>query len=221
LLKENFKKDYPFVCRYACYVLAKLLSKHLNIPIGGEAPTKIELTSGVVIDKEKMEIREFHRWITLYINCEKTFIIDPTYGQFNPKFIDRFIIINYKDKDKFGYVEWYEETSDGKKINNVEQIIMEMIENTPEERYRRKIELYNFMNNIEGYWAQKAEKVRTGEDLFADILSSCTQELLNEIVKKISESLEEKNSKISYKKFVKYKSSIYSKYKCTKNIARL
>jgi hypothetical protein len=194
LLKENFKEDYPFVCRYACYVLAKLLSRHLNIPIGGEALTRIELTSGVVVNKENMKIREFHRWITLYINGKKTLIIDPTYGQFDKKLMDGFLLIDYNQKDKIGYIEFDEKTENG--LNKIQFILEQMAKQLREiseiyhEQYRDYIYVLNLRRKAEEV-VPIVKKITNGEDISIDI-SESDRKKLDEIIEQISKSLEEK-----------------------------
>jgi hypothetical protein len=111
ILNREFEREIRMrqgfrICREASYITAQVLSGLLGLPIGGNAPDRIELMTGTVLDEHGRPI-ELHRWIAVYENGRKTLLLDPTYAQFDPSFKDRFLVGPYDETlTRYRYLEW-------------------------------------------------------------------------------------------------------------------
>ncbi|MCX5702574.1 MAG: archaemetzincin family Zn-dependent metalloprotease, partial [Candidatus Omnitrophica bacterium] len=110
-LEVAFAKEYRargdfVICIEASNILARIISKALNLPIGGQSPDRLELISGAILSKD-LKIKAIHRWIAIYTNNQKRILIDPTHGQFDSQYKNKILIGDYKlMMEKFCFIEW-------------------------------------------------------------------------------------------------------------------
>ncbi|MDD5130115.1 MAG: phosphoglycerate kinase [Candidatus Omnitrophica bacterium] len=105
-LKSEFRGKYPYLCKEASFILARLISRAFKLSIGGNAPDRIEMVSGVII-KEGLIASGLHRWLVIYKDDKRALLIDPVFSRFNEEFIDT-ILLGYHEElsGKYSFVEW-------------------------------------------------------------------------------------------------------------------
>jgi RNA polymerase sigma factor (sigma-70 family) len=185
-IKQAFAKEYRqrgelVVCREATYILARTISKALDLPIGGNSPDRLELTSGAVL-KGNSQDKALHRWIAVYQDNQRALLIDPTYGQFDSRYKNKILIGEYgRIANDFHFIEWEELKDMEKERLDLKGYSDEQAKEILDARWRRTVELFGdpyvpqplLAALIE--FSPLVENVRTGLDIDPDIKENITQ----------------------------------------------
>ncbi|MBL7158405.1 MAG: hypothetical protein ISS91_02735 [Candidatus Omnitrophica bacterium] len=93
-------------CVITTKLLAEFLSWHLNLPLGGKSPCRVEIVPGHYLPDGR-----HHRWIAVYTGQdEPTLLIDPSYWQFDSIHAGKILVGNYAELiDKLKLSEYREE----------------------------------------------------------------------------------------------------------------
>ncbi len=96
-LRKEHKQDRG-ACFGASYVLARVLSARLDLPIDGDSPDRIEVEVG---EKSRGSIipgfSATHAWVAIYRNGLKVLQVDPARGQYDPGWFNRMYVGGYAD----------------------------------------------------------------------------------------------------------------------------
>jgi hypothetical protein len=174
------------LCRETSFILARLLSATMKLPIGGDAPDRIELMSGAVTDKQG-KIIELHRWIAVYRGGRKAVLVDGTYAQFDETFTGEYLIGPYAATAyAHRFLEWDEilayEFERYKQFGATRDEILANLDRSY--RSQKAIEAATpppsllYVHEISGL----VNDIRTGKAVDADLASSRQQARLNAIV---------------------------------------